>query len=96
MQEPVQEPDWATFERDPRAWLGLLRHYQIDETAQQSVFLLAQFSDEGHREANNVLYKLFKKMGEGSLTNPSKFVHKCVTNARQALEQQYHAGQWRR
>ena len=79
-------PPWATFERDPKQWWELLDSYDCDDTSRQSLFLLAQLSDEEYVAANHLLSKLVKKTADGeNIANPSAFIHKGAKNARQDL-----------
>ena len=79
-------PEWATFGRNPAAWLRFLEIHGVDEVARQSVFLLAQHSEKGFQKANEVIGKILKKFADGVLiTNPSGFVHRCCQNARNDL-----------
>ena len=82
-------PDWATFEFSVEAWMSLLDAWQMDITAKQDLFNLAQINKS---LANEVVFKLIKKgadvkggWGKGSkgLDNPSGWLHIACKNARE-------------
>ena len=54
-------PDWATLERDATAWWSILDFWHVDEKARESLFALAQHSDQGHQAANELIGKLLRK-----------------------------------
>ena len=58
-------PGWATFERDAHRWYTWLQEEGCDDRAIADVMLLAQYSDEGFKEANGVIAKLVKKSCDG-------------------------------
>ena len=58
-------PEWATFERDAHRWYTWLQEEGCDDRAIADVMLLAQYSDEGFKEANGVIAKLVKKSCDG-------------------------------
>jgi hypothetical protein len=83
-QQHEQLPDWATFERDVGVWWSIFDHWQIDDTARQSLFALAQHSDQGYEAANELVGKLVKKKNGNATftTSASAFVFSSVLNAR--------------
>ena len=85
-KRPRSTPEWVTFRQDAKAWKTVLDSWGIDELAQQTLFLLAQHSHEGFKEANGIVAKLFQEVCTGKrLDNPSCFVHKCCWSARSKL-----------
>ena len=82
--EGEQEPDWATFERDPRVWWEILDWWHIDHDARAQLFSLAQHSDKGHEEANELIGKLLKKKADKTefRSNASAFIYSSVLYAR--------------
>ena len=80
-------PTWATFERNAHVWYDELCRLGVDKHACKDLFLLAQLSDVGYAEANNVLSKLIKKDVDGdTLNNVSAFVHSSVMSARYRID----------
>ena len=68
---------------DITVWKDVLYAYRVDETAQQELYLLAQYSAAGHKAANAIIGKLLKKASEyEAVQNTSAFVHACVQNVR--------------
>ena len=60
----------------------------VYKVARQSLFCLAQHSEQGFQEANALIHKLLKKRADNTpLDNPSGFVTKCSFNARAAMSQ---------
>ena len=85
-------PPWATFDRDVTVWWSLLEFWRVDTKARESLFALAQHSDQGREYANDLIGKLIKKKNDGAtLHNSSGFVFSCVMNARIRL-----APEWNR
>ena len=79
----IEVPDWVTFNQDATVWRSYLEKMNVDEPAQQSLFLLAQSSPENYWEANSIISKLIKKVVDGrELRNPSGFVFSSVLNVR--------------
>ena len=77
---PIPMPDWVTFNKDATVWKKYLEKTGVDESAQQSLFLLAQ---DNYWEANSIISKLIKKAVDGRvLHNPSGFVFYSVLNVR--------------
>ena len=75
--------------QDITLWNEVLTAAGVDKAACQDVFLLAQFSSDGYKEANHIISKLIKKQQDKqSMTNTSAFVHKCVLNVRHKLMSQ--------
>ena len=75
-----------SFQSDIEIWADVLRNMNVDKTAMQELFLLAQHSNSGYQEANSIVGKLLKKAADQEeLAKPSAFVHRCVTNARSAI-----------
>ena len=68
-------------------WRSYLEKIGVDESAQQSLFLLAQ---DNYWEANSIISKLIKKAVDGrEIRNPSGFVFACVLNVRNKAEPAY-------
>ena len=81
---------WETAERNVMVWADVLRNAGCDETSRQELFLLAQHSDDGFKEANSIIGKILKKRSDKEVVaNMSGFVHSCVRNARNEI------GSWR-
>ena len=54
----------------------------------QELFLYSQLGNAEYRNANGIVAKLLKKYADGeAIKNPSGFVHACVINARNRLQQ---------
>lgn len=51
--------------------------------SQADITTLANINGRGWQEANKIVWKLCQKYDDGSLNNPSAFVHKCSKTARQ-------------
>jgi len=52
-----------------------------------SLSSLARISEAGRVEAEHIVSKLWKKIGDGqAATNPSGFVHSSVKHARECLD----------
>ena len=84
---PTPLPDWVTFNKDATVWRSYLEKMEVDEWAQQSLFLLAQ---DNYWEANSIISKLIKKVVDGrELRNSSGFVQSCVFTARNKAEPAY-------
>ena len=80
---------WRTTRQDITVWNEVLTAHGVDKAACQDVFLLAQHSSDGYKEANHIISKLIKKQQDKQLlTNTSAFVHKCVLNVRHKLMSQ--------
>ena len=78
--------DWRTTRQDITVWNEVLTTHGVDKAACQDLFLLAQLSTDGYKEANYIISKLIKKQQDKiGLTNTSGFVHACVLNARHKL-----------
>ena len=79
-----QKPDWATFERDPNVWWEILDWWLIDHDARAQLFSLAQHSDKGHEEANQLIGKLLQKKADKTefKSNASAFIYSSVLYAR--------------
>ena len=79
-----QKPDWATFERDPNVWWEILDWWHIDHDARAQLFSLAQHSDKGREEANELIGKLLKKKADKTefKSNASAFIYSSVLYAR--------------
>jgi len=86
-QQQEQLPAWATLERDVRVWWSLFDYWTLDDDARESLFSLAQQSDEGYKAANELVGKLLKKKNDSSIfnTSASAFVFSSVANARQTI-----------
>jgi hypothetical protein len=82
--EQQQLPAWATLERDVRVWWSIFDHWALDVEARESLFALAQHSDQGYEAANELVGKLLKKKNDRSIfnTSASAFVFSSVLNAR--------------
>ena len=79
-------PKWKSLEFDIEAWDATLNELKVDDTAQQELYLLAQYSGRGAQMANHVLSKVLKKIADGDqVRNWSAFVHSCVKSARHDL-----------
>ena len=86
---------WSTFDRRVEVWNDTLITWSIDTTARMELFLLAQHSDDGYKEANAVIAKLLKKKSDNeTMKNPSAFVHACVQNARSLISHNDGANHW--
>ena len=80
---------WRTTRQDITVWNEVLTANGVDKAACQDLFLLAQHSSDGYKEANHIMSKLIKKQQDKQLvTNTSAFVHKCVFNVRHKLMSQ--------
>jgi hypothetical protein len=82
---------WAHTQRGSvHGWKDILEEHGVDRLAQQALFLLAQHSDDGYRQANVIIAKIVKKAsatdGQGGLRNASGFVIRSVQNARNDME----------
>ena len=86
-QQQEQLPAWATLERDVRLWWSLFDYWSIDDDARESLFSLAEQSDEGYKAANELVGKLLKKKNDSSIfnTSASAFVYSSVSKARQTI-----------
>ena len=83
-QQQYQKPDWATFERHPNVWWEILDWWHIDQDARAQLFSLAQHSDKGREEANELIGKLLKKKADKTefKSNASAFIYSSVLYAR--------------
>jgi hypothetical protein len=83
IDDDIEVPEWVTFNQDAKVWHSYLEKMNVDESAQQSLFLLAQSSPDNYWEANSIISKLIKKVVDGrELRNPSGFVFSSVLNVR--------------
>ena len=83
IDDDIEVPEWVTFNQDAKVWRSYLEKMNVDESAQQSLFLLAQSSPDNYWEANSIISKLIKKVIDGrELRNPSGFVFSSVLNVR--------------
>ena len=56
--------------------------YNVDQAAQDALWLLAQNGKAGEEQAKHILMKIFKKTSDGDdLRKPSAFVSQCVKYA---------------
>ena len=79
--------NWESFEFDVESWKELLDDGNVDLNARRDLFLLAQYGEEGKKAANDILFKLVKKLTDGvPMNNASAFVHSCVKNARHRIQ----------
>lgn len=79
-------PDWASFEPNVENWWQLFDKLNVDESARMSLFVLAQHSEQGFKEANQITLKLIKKVNESThISNASAFVFSSVINAYHAM-----------
>ena len=87
-----KEP-WVTFTRDPSAWGDVLRAHGADDVSRQTLFLLAQLSEEGFQEANHIIATLLKHAGyqggkgKGGFEKVSAPICVACKNAMQRLQQ---------
>ena len=89
----AKKGDWRTFTPDVlfKGWVHVFTEWGIDTPAQQSLFLLAQHSQRGYQEANDVIGKTLIRMkvdGPGSITNISGWLTKCCNDARKCMHYQ--------
>ena len=82
-----QIPAWASHGTDTAAqWYSFLISKKCDTTSIQELFCLSQMNEDGYVAANSIIAKVLKKQSDGvEFGNLSAFVHKCTTNARDAL-----------
>ena len=78
-------PQWATNPQDCISWKYLLDFHDIDNQAQQALFLMAARDEDGWKAANDLLAKL-QSHNRGWLKNPSAFLHSAVANARNEMK----------
>ena len=84
---PTPKPGWKSLTFDIEAWDDTLADLNVDQTAQQELYCLAQFSGNGAKAANHVISKVLNKIADGDqVRNWSAFVHSCVKSARHDLE----------
>ena len=57
------------------------KEYNVDQAAQDALWLLAQNGKAGEEQAKHILMKVFKKTSEGHLRKPSAFVSTSVKHA---------------
>jgi hypothetical protein len=87
IDDDIEAPEWVTFNKDAKVWRSYLEKIGVDESAQQSLFLLAQ---DNYWEANSIISKLIKKAVDGRvLHNPSGFVFSSVLNVRNKAKPAY-------
>lgn len=85
-----------TTKFDVMAWKETLDEYEVDTSAQQELFLLAQYSDEGSRHANSVIAHFMKAVSDGrDIRNPSGFIHSSCLKSRHKLEGDSGQSSWR-
>ena len=82
-----QIPAWASHGKDTAAqWYSFLVSKKCDTTSIQELFCLSQMNEDGYVAANSIIAKVLKKQADGvEFANLSAFVHRCTTNARDAL-----------
>ena len=90
MSQPAARPPWASYCnkcRQMEDWdVALEESLLVDEVARMSFSALARMSDEGFDEAEHIIVKMLKKLGDRQATNnPSGFVMKCCQDARYEL-----------
>ena len=93
--------EWRTFTQDAlfKGWLQVIADWGVDIAAQQSLFCLAQHSQLGYQEANDVIGKAIirkQQSGPGSINNISGWLTSACNDARKALHYQdwYHSLRW--
>ena len=93
IEEEIDVPEWAdSFEFNPKKWWHVLDRHSVDETARESLFLLAQSSDKGQHEAWLLVKKLLFNHGPTpTIRNPSKFIHKCSLSSLELIEKEFPA-----
>ena len=90
MSQPAARPPWASHCnrcRKVEDWdVALAEDLLVDVVARMSFSALARMSDEGFDEAEHIVVKLLKKLGDGWAANkPSAFVMRSCQNARYEL-----------
>ena len=89
-QHPKLSP-WTAFDFSVDKWEATLNELCVDTTAQQELFLLAQFSPTGAKACNHVLSKVLKKVADGEhVRSWSAFIHVAVKDVRHQLWQAFH------
>jgi len=83
--------DFLDDEKRPKllacAWRVVLQEHNVDQTAQDSLWLLSSMSVQGHYEACNVIWKLIQKKSQGqTFANASNFVHTACNNAKRMMD----------
>ena len=64
----------------------LINRFRCDETSLMQLIALSQHSGAGFEQANSIVGKLLKGVSDGTtIGNYSAFVHRCVENARRAI-----------
>ena len=98
----TERGDWRTFTPDAlfKGWVHVFTEWGIDAAAQQSLFLLAQHSQRGYQEANDVIGKTIIRLsvqGPGSIGNISGWLTRCCNDARRVMHHQdyWHSIHWR-
>ena len=76
-------PDWMHVGPfDARRWKDVLAEHNVDERAQHSLFLLAQYSPEGARLANQAVGRLCRMQAEDQIVNSaSSVIQSAITKA---------------
>ena len=76
-------PDWMYVGPfDARRWKEVLAEHGVDERAQHSLFLLAQYSPEGARLANQAVGRLCRMQAEDQIVNSaSSVIQSAITKA---------------
>ena len=68
-------PDWMHVGPfDARRWKDVLAEHNVDERAQHSLFLLAQYSPEGARHANQAVSRLSRVRAEDQIVKSASSV----------------------
>jgi len=97
----ARQGDWRSFSPESiyRGWTHVFDEWGIDDAAQQSLFCLAQHSQQGYQEANDVIGKTIIRLavqGPGSIANISGWLTRCCNDARRVMHYQdyWHSMNW--
>ena len=75
-----------TGQFDVRLWADVLYGYDVDDDAQQNLFLLAQLGRDGANAANHIINSLMQKRATNEVVNnASALVHSSCCRARAQL-----------
>ena len=75
-------PSWASFEFNAESWWRVLESYNVDQSAQQLLFLLASYpGDQGKKEANRLIRALIYGCYNDKIRDPSAYMQTATTAA---------------
>jgi len=82
------QPDYATFDPDPKVWWEILEDLEVDHPACRELFCLAQYNEDGRKRANSLIGKILKGESDHKHYHSgiSAWLHSAILVARNAME----------